>query len=64
MDILNLDIASVVLLLILVLAVLAILQTALAIRHDHDNRLAGPRETLAQVHARLQAAQDSLKDVE
>ena len=64
MDILNLDIASVVLLLILALAVLAILQTALAIRHDHEINLAGPRETLAQVNARNQAAQDKLKDVE
>lgn len=64
MEFLNFDIASVVLLLILAFAVLAILQTALAIRHDHEIALAGPKEQLAQVKARLQAAQDNLKDAE
>jgi hypothetical protein len=64
MDVLNFDIADAVLLLILTMAILAIMHTALAIRHDHEINLAGPRETLAQVNARLQAAQDNLKDAE
>lgn len=64
MDITALDSASVVLLVILVFAVLAILQTALAIRHDHEISLTGPKEQLSQINARLQAAQDNLKDAE
>lgn len=58
------DIVNIVLLLILALSVLAILQATLAIRHDHEVMLAGPRESLAQVNARLQATQENLKDAE
>lgn len=64
MTILNLDIASLVLLLIMAFAVLAVVQIALAVRHDHEISLSGPREQLSQVQARLAAAQDNLKDVE
>ncbi|MCY4259766.1 MAG: hypothetical protein OXC91_05845, partial [Rhodobacteraceae bacterium] len=64
MDITALDPASVVLLIILVFAILVILQTALAIRHDHEISLAGPKEQLSQINARLQAARNNLKDTE
>jgi uncharacterized coiled-coil DUF342 family protein len=64
MDVLNIDLVSVVLLLIVTFAALAILQTTLAIRHDHEISLAGPREELSQVNKRLQAAQNNLSDVE
>ena len=64
MDITALDTTNVVLLIILVFAILAILQTALAIRHDHDISLAGPKEQLSQITARLQAMQNNLKVVD
>ena len=64
MDITTLDSASLVLLIILFIFVLAILQTVLASRHDHEISLAGPKEQLSQINARIQAKQDDLKDIE
>ncbi len=64
MDIAALDTVSIVLLIILVVAILAILQTAFAIRHDYEISLAGPKEQLSQINARLEATQNDLKDTE
>ena len=58
------SIIEIAILLIVGAGLLIALQTALAVRHDHERSIAGPRESLTQIEARLEAKKIELSDVE